>query len=192
MDIYASLRCVDPSRQPSVDRRPSARLRWGMAHPEEDRKALGKRLAAARGLAGYTMEAAAKALTELGYPISKQGVGAWEAGRNIPDAFWLRRLAKLYRTTVDSLVWDDALTIEAVQFAAQFDALNDKQQRAFRAMWLAYFEQAKTDEEVEEHYPPAPASSQFSVVPQPAADDIDHSQHEYAPGVKSSKRKRHA
>lgn len=130
-----------------------------MAHPEEDRKALGRRLAAARQLAGFgTIESAAAAMTEKGYPISKAGLGAWESGRNLPDALWLRRLAKLYRSTLDALVWDDALTIEAIQFAAQYDGLTERQKRTFKAMWLAYFEQAKSDAEVEEHLPFAPST----------------------------------
>lgn len=112
-----------------------------MAHAEDEKKSLGARLASARKLAGFTMDGAAKALTLKGYKISKQGVGHWESGRNLPDALWLRRLAKLYGTTLDALVWDDALTIEAIRFAAQYDGLNDRQQRAFKAMWLAYFEQ---------------------------------------------------
>lgn len=156
----ASLRCVDVSRQRCVDDRSSARLLWAMAHPEDERKALGQRLASARKLAGFSsIESAAQALTAKGYPITKPGLGAWEAGRNLPDALWLRRLAKLYGTTLDALVWDDAITIEAIRFAAQYDGLSEKQRRAFKAMWLAYFEQAKTDAEVEEHLPSAPSST---------------------------------
>lgn len=160
MLTVASLRYVDLSRQRHVDDRSSARLRWRMAHPEPDRKALGKRLASARTLAGYpTIDSAATAMTARGYPISKAGLGAWEIGRNLPDALWLSRLAKLYGTTLDALVWDDSLTIEAIQFAAQYDGLNERQKRTFRAMWLAYFEQAKTDAEVERHLPAAPVES---------------------------------
>ena len=109
-----------------------------MAHEEDERKALGARLAAARKLAGFTMEAAAKALTAKGYPISKQGVGHWESGRNIPDAIWLRRLAKLYSSTLDALVWDDALTMDAIQVAASYDSLNEEQKRTWRLLWLGF------------------------------------------------------
>lgn len=151
--MIASLRCVYDPCQRIVAYRSSARLPSGMTHSAEDKTALGQRLASARKLAGYTIESAAKALTAAGYPITKGGVGAWEKGRNLPDALWLRRLAKLYGTTLDSLVWDDALTMDAIRFAAQFDALTDKQQRSFRAMWLAYFEQSKTDAEVEAGMP---------------------------------------
>lgn len=151
-----SLRCVDLSCQRTVDPRSSARLLWGMSHLPEDRQALGRRLSAARKLAGLTLQAVATALTARGHKIGKAAVGAWESGRNVPDALWLRRLAKLYGTTLDALVWDDAITIEAIRFAVQYDGLTEKQRRAFRAMWLAYFEQATSDEDVEEHLPSVP------------------------------------
>lgn len=134
-----------------------------MAHPEEERGGLGKRLAAARKLAGYTLDEAAAALRAKDYPITKAALGHWETGRNLPDALWLRRLAKLYGTTLDSLVWDDALTMEAIRFAAQFDALSEKQQRQFRAMWLAYFEEAMSDAEVATHLPPVPEDVDISL-----------------------------
>jgi hypothetical protein len=49
--------------------------------------------------------------------------------------------------------------MEAIQFAVQYDALSEPDKRKFRAIWLAYFEQAKSDAEVEEHLPPAPATT---------------------------------
>lgn len=124
-----------------------------MAHEESDRKALGKRLAAARNLKGYTIDSAAKELTKLGYPLTKGGLGAWEAGRNVPDAIWLRRLAKLYNTTLDALVWDDSLTIESIQLAAQFDGLNEKQKSTLKALWMAYITESTDDATVEEKMP---------------------------------------
>lgn len=139
-----------------------------MAHADDDRKGLGARLAAARNLASLTMEQAAQRLTKKGYPISKQGIGHWESGRNVPDAIWLRRLAKLYGTTLDALVWDDALSMESIRFAAQFDGLDEKQQRAFRAMWLGYFEQSVSDADAAEHLPPAP-----SPAPRPPSEIIN-------------------
>ncbi len=120
-----------------------------MAWEQEARTALGQRLASARTLAGFTLEAVAKEFTTLGRPMKKQTVSSWEKGRNVPDSLVLRRLSKLYAVTTDALLWDDSLTIEAIRFAAQFDALDDKLQRAFRAMWLAYFEQAVGDDDVQ-------------------------------------------
>lgn len=119
-------------------------------HSEDDRKALGGRLRSARTLKGLTIDAIAGELTARGYPISKQAVGHWETGKNVPDAIWLKRLAKFYGTTLDALAWDEAISIEAIQFAVQYDALDDKQQRAFKAMWLAYFAAAKSDADVEQ------------------------------------------
>jgi len=124
-----------------------------MASTDEDKRALGARLAAARKLAGMTMEQAAARLTALGYPISKQGVGHWETGRSVPDAFWLRRLAKLYGTTLDALVWDDAISMEAMQLAAQYDGLSDAKQKQLRALWMAYIETAADDATVEDRMP---------------------------------------
>jgi transcriptional regulator with XRE-family HTH domain len=135
---------------------------------EDERKALGKRLASARNLAGYTIEAAAKALADRGYLISKQGVGHWETGKNVPDALWMRRLAKLYGTTLDALAWDEAISMEAIQFAVQYDALNERQKRTFRAMWLAYFEQARSDADVE-HDMPATRPENRPTLHEPAA-----------------------
>jgi transcriptional regulator with XRE-family HTH domain len=114
---------------------------------------LGRRLASARNLAGYTIDEAAQALTGRGYSITKQAVGHWETGKNVPDALWLRRLAKLYGSTLDALVWDEAISMEAIQFAVQYDALTRRNRRKFRAMWLAYFEEAKSDAEVERAMP---------------------------------------
>lgn len=124
-----------------------------MAQPDDERKALGRRLASARALAGYTLEGIAKALTGRGHPIGRAAVGAWEVGRNVPDALWLKRIAKIYGTTLDALVWDEAISMEAIQFAVQYDALTEANRRKFRAMWLAYFEEAKTDAEVEKAMP---------------------------------------
>lgn len=124
-----------------------------MAHSQEDREALGKRLAAARNLKGLTIEGAAKELTNRGYTVSKAGVGAWEKGRNVPDAIWLRRLAKLYGTTLDALAWDDSLSIEAIQLAAQFDGLNEKQKSTLKALWMAYITESMDDQTVESRMP---------------------------------------
>lgn len=124
-----------------------------MAHPEQDRKALGKRLSAARTLKALTIDAAAKQLTAKGYPLTKQALGHWETGRNVPDALWLSRLAKLYNTTLDALVWDDSLTIEATQLGAQFDGLTEKQKSTLKALWIAYISESTSDVDVETKMP---------------------------------------
>lgn len=119
------------------------------SQPEDERRALGRRLASARNLAGYTIDQVAAALTERGHEISKQGVGHWETGKNVPDALWLRRLAKLYGTTLDALVWDEAISMEAIQVAVQYDALTEAQKKSFNYVWLAFVQGAKSDAEVE-------------------------------------------
>lgn len=163
--MQSILRHVENARQRVVDTYSDTCLPSGMEkrdsrghrkpepQPEDERRGLGRRLAAARVLAGLTLDAAAKALNDRGYTITRAAIGAWETGRNLPDALWLRRIAKLYGTTLDALVWDEAISMEGIQFAVQFDALSPANQRKFRAMWLAYFEEAKTDAEVEEAMP---------------------------------------
>lgn len=124
-----------------------------MAHDLLTRQSLGRRLAAARKLCDMTMEQAAARLTESGYPIKKQGLWHWETGRNVPDAIWLSRLAKLYRVSSDALLWDNAPSIEAMQLAAQFDNLTDAKQRQLRALWMAYIENAADDATIEDRMP---------------------------------------
>jgi transcriptional regulator with XRE-family HTH domain len=117
-------------------------------HDPEDKKALGKRLASCREVKGWKQEYAAE---QLG--VTKAALSAWETGRNMPDALTLKLIAKVYDVSIDGILWDNSISLEAMQFAAQFDNLNDKQQRSFRAMWLAYFEQAVSDDHVEDSMP---------------------------------------
>lgn len=112
------------------------------------RRGIGLRLKTAREQKGLTQQEVATK-----FDVNKATVSAWETGAGAPDAVRLRRLARLYDVSADALLWDDSLTTEAMRFAAQFDALNDRQQRSFRAMWLAYFEEAVSDESVEKSMP---------------------------------------
>lgn len=117
---------------------------------EEDliaKRGLGGRLKAAREKADLTQDGAA---AKLG--LKKQTISSWENGRNVPDAITLGKLAHIYETTADALLNDDSISMEAIHFAVQFDALSDTQQRMFRTMWTAYFTQAKTDAEVEDAF----------------------------------------
>jgi len=90
------------------------------------------------------------------FGVGKGTVSAWETGRGDPGVFRLRELAKLYGVSADALLWDSAPSLEAMQFAAQFDGLSDRQQRTFRAMWLAYFQEASSDADVAQHLPGVP------------------------------------
>lgn len=85
-----------------------------------------------------TLDGAAKALTARGYSITKQGVGHWESGRNVPDALWLSRLAKLYGTTLDALVWDYSLSPSAMKVAVEYDHLPSQKQSDWRLLWLGF------------------------------------------------------
>jgi transcriptional regulator with XRE-family HTH domain len=88
-----------------------------------ERPVIGDRLRKARQASGHTLDSAAAALTERGYQIGKAGVGHWETGKNMPDVHALKRLARIYDTTIDALIWDDAMSPEAIQLGRRFDAL---------------------------------------------------------------------
>ena len=105
---------------------------------------IGARLRAARQVACYTLEQVAAMLRERGFKATKQAVSHWEAGIRSVDILIVAELAKHYRQSIDALVWENALSMEAMQFAAQFDSLTDDQQRTLRAIWMAFISDAKT------------------------------------------------
>lgn len=116
------------------------------------RKGIGLRLKAARTARDMTQQAVADY-----FGVKKATVSAWEKGHGMPDAARLRSLSKLYKVSTDAILYEDSLSEEAMQFAAQFDALREDQQKMFRVLWLAYFEQAKSDDDVSKHMPLLPA-----------------------------------
>lgn len=85
--------------------------------------------------------------------VNKATVSAWETGIGDPGIYRLRELSKLYGVSTDALLWEDGLTNKAMQFAAQFDALTEKQRSTFRAVWLAFVQQSTSDQEVETKMP---------------------------------------
>lgn len=102
---------MDYGSQCIVDPRSSARLLWGMSqenkvrkkpvsHDDAEKKALGMNLAKARNEAGFTMDAAAKAIGLS----DKRAIDNFEKGRNVIDALRLKHLARAYETTTDALV----------------------------------------------------------------------------------------
>lgn len=107
------------------------------------KKAFGARLRAARTNAKLTQ---AQVGSELG--VNKVTVSSWELGHNFPDPLTLGRLAKLYGVTIDLLVWDDGISVEAIQIAVQYEALTPAMRRTFNVMWAAYFQQAVDDGDV--------------------------------------------
>lgn len=111
-----------------------------MARNEDERKALGNRLRAARTTRKLTLQQVAETLSDFGYPTVKATVSAWELGRNVPDAFIIARLAKLYHQSADALLWDEAPSAEAMQFAVSFDALSEAQKVALRTVWMAFIQ----------------------------------------------------
>lgn len=114
---------------------------------EQRRKGLGLRLKSAREAKGLTQLAVAER-----FSINKATVSAWETGRGTPDAITLGQLAKLYGSSIDALMWDDSLSIEAMQFAAEFDSLTERQRRTFRVLWSAFVLEATSDVRVEQTF----------------------------------------
>lgn len=102
-DHSGNLPKVDIQSQLRVDQAHALGLGSGMTEDQE-KAALGQRLAMARKLAGYTLESAAAALTNRDKKIGKAGVGAWEVGRTVPDAVTLKRLSRLYEVSADKLL----------------------------------------------------------------------------------------
>lgn len=112
----------------------------GKEEIDQLRLGFGQRLQAARkhakrpdGLTGYTQEEVASR-----FGVNKATVSAWETGRGAPDAFVLRALARMYGVSSDALLWEDSLSPEAMEIAAEFDHLGDDQRRAWRLVWLGY------------------------------------------------------
>lgn len=115
---------------------------------DDVRAGIGLRLKAAREAARFTQEAVASR-----FSINKATVSAWETGRGDPGLVRLRELAKLYRVSADAILWENSLSNEAMQLAAQFDGLSDRQQKTLRTLWMAFLADSKDDNSVEEAMP---------------------------------------
>lgn len=111
---------------------------------DDVRAGIGMRLKAAREAAGLTQDAVAAR-----FSVGKGTVSAWETGRGDPGIARLRELSKLYKVGADALLWENALTNEALQLAADFDGLNERQQRTLKHLWLAFLADSKDDDGVE-------------------------------------------
>lgn len=147
--MMSTLRVQDIS--PQIYSGCMATTRTEKAIPPEQ-AALGQRFKTLRTVKHLTQQQVADRLA-----VQKATVSAWETGRNMPDPFSLRHLAKMYGVSVDALLWDDSLSPDAMKFAAQYDNLSGQARGIFEAMWLAYFERAMSDEEVSKSIPALPA-----------------------------------
>lgn len=113
-----------------------------------ERAGFGMRLKAAREAQRFSQQDIAKR-----FDINKNTVSAWETGRGDPGVYRLRELSKLYKTSSESLLWENAPSNEAMQIAAAFDGLTHRQQQTFHALWLAFLADAKSDDGVEDAMP---------------------------------------
>lgn len=118
-----------------------------MGTEDPTRKDFGLRLKAAREMRGMTQQFVADL-----FEVGKGTVSAWETGGGDPGVYRLRRLAKLYDVTADSLLWDETPSRDAMKIAVQFDAFNPAKQEKFMAMWTTHFVEAATDGEVEQGF----------------------------------------
>lgn len=112
-----------------------------MSDPE--RKSFGMRLKAAREAKELTQQQVADH-----FGVKKGTVSAWEMGGGVPDALRLRRLARLYNVSADALLWENALSNEAMQFAAVFDSLAERQKTTLKTVMMAFVQEAAADERV--------------------------------------------
>lgn len=112
------------------------------------RRSVGTRLQKAREQRGLSQDDVAAQ-----FDVTKQTVSAWENGRGDPGIYRLIELCKLYKVSADALLKEDALSTEAMQFAAQFDTLNAEKKRTFKAVWIAFVQSAVDDGEVESKMP---------------------------------------
>lgn len=115
-----------------------------------ERVGFGMRLKAARENVNLTQDDVAKR-----FDMNKATVSAWETGRGDPGVFRLRELSKLYKTSSESLLWENAPSNDAMQIAAAFDGLDERKQKTFRTLWMAFLQDAMADDRVS-HIPPAP------------------------------------
>lgn len=142
-----------PTLQPDMmlsraDGSPVAVAEAKMIDPE--RVGFGMRLKASREARQLTQDDVAKR-----FDVNKATVSAWETGRGDPGVFRLRELSKLYKTSSESLLWENAPSNDAMQIAAAFDGLDERKQQTFRTLWMAFLQDAMADERVS-HIPPAP------------------------------------
>lgn len=138
-----------------------------------ERAGFGLRLKAAREAVGLTQRSVAER-----FDVNVATVSAWETGRGDPGVFRLRELSKLYKTSSESLLWENAPSNDAMQIAAAFDGLDHRKQQTFRTLWMAFLQDAMADERVN-HIPPAP----------PHELDSDFAELEPAAGAKPYKGK---
>lgn len=156
---------VYASHTPDVNASQTSCLRTAYrSHMEQnmhDKATLGPRLKAARVRAELTQDAAA---TRLG--LKKATISSWETSRNIPDALTLGRIARLYGTTTDSLLWDVPYSSEAAAVAAAFESMSAERREAFLAMWRIFVGMKSDDTESGYKLPPpineSPVAAQHS------------------------------
>lgn len=122
-------------------------------HADDIQEALGSRLRTARMMKKLSLQQVADKLKQYDIDISRGTIGAWEDGRNVPDALVVRRLSQIYAQSAEALLWEDAVSMEAMQFAAQFDGLKPGQQDRLRSIWMAFIAEALPDDGVEARMP---------------------------------------
>jgi transcriptional regulator with XRE-family HTH domain len=122
----------------------SKAIKKAAVSPNPERKEFGARLAGARIQAGKTQLDVAK-----WFDINKATVSAWETGLGLPDALRFRSLVKLYKTTADALLWDSAVSYEAMQMAAVYENLSPSKRILLTLLSKSLVEDGVPDAQVE-------------------------------------------
>lgn len=117
-------------------------------HVDLDQAGLADRLRAVRVAKKFEVEEVASACG-----ITTDQLRAIEAGEQEPSIWVLRPMALKYGYSVDALVWQDAVSPEAMRYAAAFDHLDDAKKRALETFWLTFIEPALSDDDVEREIP---------------------------------------
>lgn len=129
----------------------------------EARIDLAQRLQSTRVAKRMTLEAAAKC---AGIPAAE--LADIESGAREPSVWVMGDLAKCYGYTVDALLWDSALSPEAMEFAADYDHMQPAQQAAVRTIVLAFGVRGASNEEVEAAIPATKTMRENNGKPEPA------------------------
>lgn len=128
-----------------------------MAQDEESRKAFGKRLAEARAALDPKPsqdEVAKRLFEEHGIEtMGKQTISAWEKGRNIPDAFTVRALARIYGRTIDSFFGDEMPSARALKLAAFYDAQSAVARQTLESLWFSFADVVRRSPEWQKNAP---------------------------------------
>lgn len=119
---------------------PAAGTRPKPQPPSAENQAVGRAMKAAREKKGSIDKVVAQ-LADVGLKegFGRATLGAWEVGRNLPNAVVLRRLSEFYGTSADELIGlAPSRSARAAEMSKQFDALPAPEQERGWRIWQAF------------------------------------------------------